>query len=161
MIASQATGDDGKYCFEDLDAGDYKIKFELPSGYEFAPTDGDCDEASDSDAGQGGMTDCITLEEGECNKDVDAGLCEEEKEEGGEGCTPGYWKTKLWRWDETPYSPDMDFDTVFGVDVMDPDLTLWEAITRVAATVKVATATSTSASVARGCCTPEHEPSGR
>lgn len=47
---------------------------------------------------------------------------------GDEGCTPGYWKTHLDSWAATGYSPSDDFDTVFGVDYFDPDITLEEAI---------------------------------
>ena len=48
--------------------------------------------------------------------------------ERGEGCTPGYWKNHLFAWDDTPYSTGDDFDTVFGTDLFDPDLTLGQAI---------------------------------
>lgn len=50
------------------------------------------------------------------------GLCE------SSGCTPGYWKNHEETWPPTGYSPDDDFDTVFGVDAFDPDLTLMEAL---------------------------------
>lgn len=42
------------------------------------------------------------------------------------GCTPGYWKTHFGDWPEG-YSPSDDFDTTFGVDLFDPDITLGEA----------------------------------
>lgn len=44
-----------------------------------------------------------------------------------EGCTPGLWKNKTEHWDPTGYSPDDDFDTVFGVDLFNPDITLLQA----------------------------------
>jgi hypothetical protein len=50
-------------------------------------------------------------------------------EYGCQGCTPGYWKNVRMHgcyW--MGYSPDDDFDTVFGVDMFDPDLTLLEAL---------------------------------
>jgi hypothetical protein len=49
---------------------------------------------------------------------------------GGEGCTPGYWKVDqhLDDWGPTGYDPDDDFDTTFGVDWFDPDVTLLEAL---------------------------------
>jgi len=47
---------------------------------------------------------------------------------GGEGCTPGYWKNHLEDWPPTGYSPADDFDSVFGVDMFSPDITLGEAI---------------------------------
>jgi hypothetical protein len=60
--------------------------------------------------------------------------------DGGEGCTPGFWKNHMgcvkqncpqgnWdAWAATGYSPDDDFDTTFGVDLFDPDITLGDAI---------------------------------
>ena len=45
----------------------------------------------------------------------------------GEGCTPGYWKNHVGSWPATFHTDD-DFDTVFGVDAFDPDITLMEAL---------------------------------
>ncbi len=45
-----------------------------------------------------------------------------------EGCTPGYWKNHHDAWPPTGYSTGDDFDTTFGVDLFDPDITLGEAI---------------------------------
>lgn len=50
------------------------------------------------------------------------------EEQGDEGCTPGYWKNHLSSWGPTGYSPTDDFDTVFGVDLFNPDITLQQAI---------------------------------
>lgn len=47
---------------------------------------------------------------------------------GGEGCTPGYWRNHLSDWATTGYSPSDDFDTVFGVNLFEPDITLGTAI---------------------------------
>jgi hypothetical protein len=44
------------------------------------------------------------------------------------GCTPGYWKNHLDSWGPTGFSPADDFDTTFGVDLFDPDITLDEAV---------------------------------
>jgi len=46
--------------------------------------------------------------------------------EGDEGCTPGYWKNHLLDW--VGYAPGDDFDTVFGVDLFDPDINLEAAL---------------------------------
>jgi hypothetical protein len=43
-----------------------------------------------------------------------------------EGCTPGYWRNHADRW--VGVSPTDDFDTTFGVDLFDPDVTLGWAI---------------------------------
>jgi len=45
---------------------------------------------------------------------------------GGEGCTPGFWKNHLELW--VGVSPGDDFDTTFGVDLFDPDITLGQAV---------------------------------
>ena len=44
---------------------------------------------------------------------------------GGEGCTPGYWKTHTDRW--VGFAPGDSFDATFGVDAFGPALTLLEA----------------------------------
>lgn len=44
------------------------------------------------------------------------------------GCTPGYWKNHTERWAEAGYALDADFDTVFGTDYFNPDITLEEAV---------------------------------
>jgi hypothetical protein len=44
----------------------------------------------------------------------------------GEGITPGFWKNHLDAW--VGYSPSDDFDSVFGVDFFNPDITLAEAL---------------------------------
>ena len=46
----------------------------------------------------------------------------------GDGCSPGYWKNHLDSWGPTGLSPSDDFDTTFGVDYFDPDITLDEAV---------------------------------
>ncbi|GEB16923.1 Ig-like domain-containing protein [Pimelobacter simplex] len=54
------TGADGAYRFTDLPLGDYRVRFTAPDGREFSPT-GAGDPASDSDAGEGGLSGVITL----------------------------------------------------------------------------------------------------
>ena len=44
----------------------------------------------------------------------------------GEGCTPGYWKNHVDSW--VGYTTGQDFDTVFEVDLFDPDITLLAAL---------------------------------
>ena len=45
-----------------------------------------------------------------------------------QGCTPGYWKNHTEDWAEAGLSPDQDWDTVFGVDYFDPDVTLLQSM---------------------------------
>lgn len=48
---------------------------------------------------------------------------------GGEGCTPGFWKNHLDAW-PAGIGPNDDFDTVFGVEAFDPNISLIEALNR-------------------------------
>jgi hypothetical protein len=126
FVATTLTDDGGFYCFTELDPGSYTVEFIAPAGFEFAPQNQGGDDALDSDPDPTtGRTDCITLEQGESNKTVDAGLCEGKKEEGGAGCTPGYWKNNLAAWDDTAFSTGDYFDDVFGCG---PHITLAEAL---------------------------------
>jgi hypothetical protein len=43
-----------------------------------------------------------------------------------QGCTPGYWRNHADRWEGV--APGDDFDTTFGVDLFDPNITLGTAI---------------------------------
>jgi hypothetical protein len=45
---------------------------------------------------------------------------------GGQGCTPGFWKNSTGSW--VGYSPNQDFDAVFGVNAFNPDRTLLAAL---------------------------------
>ena len=50
----------------------------------------------------------------------------EDHEDGGEGCTPGFWKNHPF---PEPYTPETLFNDVFGVTIAgDEDLTLGEAL---------------------------------
>ena len=115
-LATLITDDGGLYCFTNLDAGDYTVCFELPAGFEWSPANQGGDDAVDSDVDPStGCTSCFTLAEGQSDKTRDAGLCTEKKD-GGDGCTPGYWKTKANDavWGPTGYHWDDYFDDVFG-----------------------------------------------
>jgi uncharacterized repeat protein (TIGR01451 family) len=73
-VATTTTNASGAYLFTGLAAGNYKVKFTLPNGYEFTLPNQGTDRAVDSDAGLGGITNCITLAEGENNMTIDAGV---------------------------------------------------------------------------------------
>jgi hypothetical protein len=53
-------------------------------------------------------------------------VCYERDGGDGEGCTPGYWRNHADRW--VGVSSADDFDTTFGVDLFDPNVTLGWAI---------------------------------
>ncbi|MTB53824.1 SdrD B-like domain-containing protein, partial [Lewinella sp. W8] len=76
VIASTTTAGDGSYSFDNLVPGDYSVQFVLPGGFEYTDLNEGGDEALDSDAdpAMNGMTETVTLESGENNDDLDAGL---------------------------------------------------------------------------------------
>ncbi|MFH1701636.1 MAG: SdrD B-like domain-containing protein [Candidatus Zixiibacteriota bacterium] len=93
VLAQTITDTSGYYCFMDLDPGNYIVQFILPDGPVFSLANQGMDDELDSDVmkPEVGWTDCITLEEGQMNKSVDAGVYFEEVDPG---CTysKGYWK---------------------------------------------------------------------
>ncbi len=73
VISSNETDALGKYLFDDLKPGQYRMKFILPNGYHFTNRDIGLD-SSDSDANSTGHTICEELESGESNLTYDAGV---------------------------------------------------------------------------------------
>jgi len=71
--ASRITSNSGQYLFSNLAPGQYRVRFTAPSGYLFTAKDQSA-EASDSDAGADGITDCFTVAAGQENFDIDAGV---------------------------------------------------------------------------------------
>ncbi len=72
-IAQTETDADGNYLFSGLAAGDYKVCVVAPGAYAFTAQNAG-DDAADSDVAANGMSDVVTLAEGESNLTVDAGL---------------------------------------------------------------------------------------
>ncbi len=72
------TDGDGKYLFDNLNHGGYKVRFDLPEGYLVSPKGAGGDDEKDSDAtkdaGATATTDTITLGVAEDNPNVDLGL---------------------------------------------------------------------------------------
>ena len=128
FVATTTTDGNGAYLFSNVDdALDYRVCFVLPDGYSFAPKDQGGNNGEDSDVGPDGCTDCCGVGECEEIRNIDAGLCREDEEEG-ESCSPGFWKNHYTHWGPTGYSPDDIFDDVFGCEVFGDDTTLGEAI---------------------------------
>jgi len=86
---------------------------------------------------------CVTIETGwdECHARieitysrgselgiVDMSYCCGEDEVGDEGCTPGYWKQPQHFGNWEGYTQNQDFDTVFGVNLFNPNITLLQAL---------------------------------
>ncbi len=61
---------------------------------------------------------------------VDMTYCCGEEEVGGEGCTPGYWKQSQHFGNWEGYTQNQDFDSVFGVNLFNPSITLLQALQR-------------------------------
>ena len=76
VIATTNTDADGAYSFEDLDPGTYSVQFEIPDDYEYSPLNAGGDDSLDSDADpvQDGMTETTTLESGDNDDTLDAGI---------------------------------------------------------------------------------------
>ena len=74
LLEETQTALDGTYLFQNLEAGDYQVRFVLPDNFVFT-SEGVGDDATDSDADPlTGLTQIVTLAEGEQNLTVDAGL---------------------------------------------------------------------------------------
>ena len=70
-LASTSTDADGLYNFANLTAGDYRIEFITPDGFDASPRQQGNDSAIDSDAL---VSDVVTLTAGENNTTIDAGF---------------------------------------------------------------------------------------
>ncbi len=73
-LAATTTDGEGVYGFHDLMPGSYYVGFKAPNGYVFASQNQGADDGRDSDADSNGLTSCVTLQSGENNLTVDAGL---------------------------------------------------------------------------------------
>ncbi|QDV43205.1 Serine-aspartate repeat-containing protein I precursor [Stieleria neptunia] len=146
----------GFYNFDNLNPGEeYKVTFtDLPPGYVFTAQNAG-DDTLDSDADpNNGMTQIVTLAPGEHNPTLDAGIflpppplnpaidiekfvkVVEDQAGGGEGLTPGFWKTHsefgpapLKGWPDTGFDPLHSYNSVFDVSD-DSGLTLLDALGR-------------------------------
>ncbi|MBK8722128.1 MAG: T9SS type A sorting domain-containing protein [Saprospiraceae bacterium] len=65
----------GKYIFDGLYDGDYKVTFELPVGYKFTKSNAVTNDDIDSDVdATNGMTQIVTLKQGDDVKNLDGGV---------------------------------------------------------------------------------------
>ncbi|MFS4438940.1 SdrD B-like domain-containing protein, partial [Paracoccaceae bacterium GXU_MW_L88] len=92
VLDTTTTDANGKYLFDDLDAGDYQVMFVAPSGYVFTTESPAGPEAAnnDSDAGDNGLSGVVRLSEGEHQRNVDAGLIVEDPHTASLGDTVWY-----------------------------------------------------------------------
>lgn len=84
----------GYYGFSGLCAGDYTVVVETPDGFVAAPSMNG-GSASDSNGSPASVSlpadDSVDLT-------IDFGYCIEDGDDGGQGCTPGYWKNHEEDW---------------------------------------------------------------
>jgi protocatechuate 3,4-dioxygenase beta subunit len=75
VLASEVTSKTGRYTFDHLPAGNYRIRFSKPHGLVFTSQGAGHDAAIDSDVNQEGMTAVFALgTEGAADGSIDAGL---------------------------------------------------------------------------------------
>jgi hypothetical protein len=73
-LRTAITGPEGRYLFEGLEAGKYRIQFDLPMGFYFTePSVGAGGKDSDADR-KTGRTRCVGLADGQIKRNIDAGL---------------------------------------------------------------------------------------
>lgn len=79
-VAGTETDANGFYLFSDLPAGNYCLEFEPALGFDLSPRDMGTDDSKDNDfeyaGGWGRTDDIITLDPGETDRTIDAGMYE-------------------------------------------------------------------------------------
>ncbi len=76
LLDTTETDAGGRYLFDDLDAGNYRVKFFKPDGTEFTTQDAGPDGVDSDPNPLNGVTGVIRLDAGQDIKNVDAGLIE-------------------------------------------------------------------------------------
>jgi len=98
-VATTTTDLAGKYLFNSITPGSYKVQFVLPSGYVFSPKNQGMVGTIDSDADvTSGITACVNLASGTNDLTWDAGMYLKNS-----GCTytQGFWKNHTDNWPAT------------------------------------------------------------
>jgi serine-aspartate repeat-containing protein C/D/E len=73
VVQTTSTDAAGHYSFT-ADAGSYTVSVKAPAGYLFSGKDAGADDAIDSDVGADGQSGVVTLNPGDVNNTIDAGL---------------------------------------------------------------------------------------
>lgn len=74
VVDETLTDPDGRYRFDEVRAGTYRVRFRLPSRARFTQPDVGPNDALDSDADQSGLTRAFALRPGESDFSIDAGI---------------------------------------------------------------------------------------
>ncbi|MEM7532457.1 MAG: SdrD B-like domain-containing protein, partial [Chloroflexota bacterium] len=77
IVETVQTNAIGAYMFADVVPGTYTVQFVRPDGKVFSPQDQGSNDATDSDVGNTGVTDPITVDYCDKAEDVDAGLVDD------------------------------------------------------------------------------------
>lgn len=90
-LQETTTDGNGDYRFNDVEPGDYRVRFVRPNGWEYSPRDQGSNNAVDSDADQNGYTACFEQRSGENDMTIDAGINQPPQ---SFGCTrdKSYWE---------------------------------------------------------------------
>ncbi|RMG40719.1 MAG: choice-of-anchor A family protein, partial [Methanobacteriota archaeon] len=75
-VQTTTTNGNGYYQFTNVAPGTYTVEFDIPSNYAFSPKDQGSDDTKDSDANPNGITDPFTVNHGDNNTTIDAGIKE-------------------------------------------------------------------------------------
>ena len=106
LIATASTDENGKYCFSNLEDGDYKVTETFKEGWvQVSPA---------------GNEHLVTLPGGASDCEIGPFYNFENEQEGnGEGFTPGFWRNHDEAWPATGFAPSDIFSAVFGVGPSD------------------------------------------
>jgi len=74
VLGTRITDASGYYNFGNLAAGQYRVRFTLPSGYQATAKNQGTRTTHDSNINADGITDCITLAAGQVDGTIDAGI---------------------------------------------------------------------------------------
>lgn len=115
------TDGNGNYTFTELAAGDYKVCVVAPAAYAFTGQNAGSDDAADSDVMANGMSDVVTLAEGESNLTVDAGLIDLNTDPEPQADTAKFCADQQKTIDILANDTDADFDALSVLSIADAD----------------------------------------
>ena len=107
QIDTTTTGTNGLYEFTGLEAGDYRVEFELPTDYVFTRMRNDISDGLDSDADRDtGISHLISLEDHEIDRSIDAGIYE--------AAVDHMFEAEDYEWKDHPWKVKCDYQASGG-----------------------------------------------
>lgn len=124
VIGTTETDALGMYLFDGLDAGTYSVQFVEPDGFDFTTPNAGGDDAVDSDALADGTTQQVTLNIGDENLTLDAGLVVENgdptpADDMGKGCADELIAVDVLANDSDPDGDPLTITEVNGNEIVD------------------------------------------